>query len=67
VLHETWFDHPQFDRSALAAQVELPRLSSTLRTYYAGAHFGFGFHEDALRSGLAAAARALADAARSAA
>jgi predicted NAD/FAD-binding protein len=67
VLHETWFDHPQFDRAALAAQAELPRLSSSRHTYYAGAHFGFGFHEDALRSGFAAAARALADAARSAA
>jgi predicted NAD/FAD-binding protein len=67
VLHETWFDHPQFDRAALEAQAELPRLAGALHTYYAGAHFGFGFHEDALRSGLAAAARALADAARSAA
>jgi predicted NAD/FAD-binding protein len=67
VLHETWFDHPQFDRAALAAQAELPRLSGALNTYYAGAHFGFGFHEDALRSGLAAAARAIADDARSAA
>jgi predicted NAD/FAD-binding protein len=67
VLHETWFDHPQFDRAALAAQPELPRLGGTLHTYYAGAHFGFGFHEDALRSGLTASARMLADAGRSAA
>jgi predicted NAD/FAD-binding protein len=67
VLHETWFTHPQFDRAALAAQAELPRLAGALRTYYAGAHFGFGFHEDAMRSGLAAAARALADEAREAA
>jgi predicted NAD/FAD-binding protein len=61
VLHETWFDHPQFDRAALAAQAELPRLSGVRRTYFAGAHFGFGFHEDAMRSGLAAAARVLSD------
>lgn len=60
-LHEVTFEHPQFDRAALAAQVELPRLSGTLNTYYAGAHFGFGFHEDGMRSGLAAAARLLAD------
>jgi predicted NAD/FAD-binding protein len=64
VLHETWFEHPQLDRAALAAQARLPRLSGTARTYYAGAHFGFGFHEDAMRSGLAAAARTLADNAR---
>ena len=49
--------------SALAAQAELPRLAGRLRTYYAGAHFGFGFHEDGLRAGLAAAARLVADAA----
>jgi predicted NAD/FAD-binding protein len=62
ILHETWFDHPQFDRAALAAQAELPRLSGVRRTYFAGAHFGFGFHEDGARSGFAAAARLLADA-----
>ncbi|HVK86589.1 MAG TPA: FAD-dependent oxidoreductase [Kofleriaceae bacterium] len=60
-LHEVAFAHPQFDRAALAAQVALPRLAGVHRTYYAGAHFGFGFHEDGLRSGLAAAARLAAD------
>lgn len=60
-LHEVTFEHPQFDRAALAAQAVLPRLSGTHHTYYAGAHFGFGFHEDGMRSGLAAAARLLAD------
>lgn len=61
VLHEVTFEHPIFDRAALRAQAELPRLSGTQRTYYAGAHVGFGFHEDGMRAGLAAAARALAD------
>jgi uncharacterized protein len=60
-LHEVAFAHPQFDRAALAAQTELPRLAGVHRTYYAGAHFGFGFHEDGLRSGLAAAARLATD------
>jgi predicted NAD/FAD-binding protein len=62
ILHEVAFVHPQFDRAALAAQGELPRLAGVQRTYYAGAHFGFGFHEDGLRSGYAAAARLLVDA-----
>lgn len=62
-LVETTMDHPQFDLAALAAQGELPRLQGARRTYYAGAHFGFGFHEDGLRAGQAAAARLLADAA----
>ncbi|MBA3465072.1 MAG: FAD-dependent oxidoreductase [Deltaproteobacteria bacterium] len=61
VLHEVVFTHPQLDRHALAAQAELPRLGGTHRTYYAGAHSGFGFHEDGLRAGLAAAASLVAD------
>ncbi|HEU0033175.1 MAG TPA: FAD-dependent oxidoreductase [Kofleriaceae bacterium] len=61
MIHDVTFTHPQLDRGALAAQAELPRLAGTARTYHAGAYFGFGFHEDGLRAGLAAAARALAD------
>jgi predicted NAD/FAD-binding protein len=58
VLAEASFEHPQFDLVALAAQRELPALGGAL-TAYAGAHFGFGFHEDGLRAGVAAAARVL--------
>jgi len=60
-LCDVTFTHPRLDRAALAAQAALPRLAGAQRTYYAGAHFGFGFHEDALRSGLAAAGRLAAD------
>jgi len=60
-LHERAFRHPQFDRAALAAQADVPRLGGALRTYFAGAYLGFGFHEDGMRAGLAAAARAIAD------
>ncbi len=56
VLHEVTFRHPQFDRAALDAQAELPALGDAT-TAYAGAYFGFGFHEDGMQSGLAAAAR----------
>jgi len=66
VLHEVTFEHPQFDRAALAAQTELSRIGRELHTTYAGAHFGFGFHEDGLRSGLAAAASIAASEHRSA-
>lgn len=62
VLHDVTFEHPQFDRAALRAQRELPRLGGVRRTYYAGAHFGFGFHEDGMRAGVAAAACSVTDA-----
>jgi len=61
VLHEVEFTHPQFDRPALAARKELVRIAGTHHTYYAGAHFGFGFHEDGLQSGHAAAMRLVDD------
>jgi predicted NAD/FAD-binding protein len=61
VLHEVAFDHPQLDTAALVAQAELPALGGAHRTYYAGAHVGYGFHEDGMRAGAAAAARAIAE------
>lgn len=61
VLHEVAFTHAQLDGAALAAQAELPGLGARHRTYYAGAHLGFGFHEDGMRAGLAAASQAVAD------
>ena len=55
VLHEATFTHPVFDRAALAAQAEVPRLGGPVQ--FAGAHLGFGFHEDGMRAGELAAAR----------
>jgi predicted NAD/FAD-binding protein len=52
--------HPLFDAGATRAQAELPRLQGPCRTYFAGAYFGYGFHEDGMRAGLAAAAQVMA-------
>ena len=49
------YQHPLFDRAALEAQRQLWSLQGQRNTWYAGSYFGFGFHEDALQSGLAAA------------
>jgi predicted NAD/FAD-binding protein len=46
------YRHPRFDRAAIDAQVELPRIQGSQRTWFAGAWTGFGFHEDGVRSGL---------------
>jgi predicted NAD/FAD-binding protein len=61
LVYETRMSHPLFDLPALAARRRLARLQGVDGTYYAGAYFGFGFHEDGLRSGVAAASRLLAD------
>mgnify|MGYP005855359171 CR=1 FL=1 len=49
------YAHPVFDLAAIRAQRQLPRLQGQMRTYFAGAWAGYGFHEDGLKSGLAAA------------
>ena len=49
------YDHPLYTLASLRAQEELGRLNGLRNTAYAGAYHGFGFHEDGLVSGLAAA------------
>jgi predicted NAD/FAD-binding protein len=55
------YTHPVFDLAAVAAQGRMPALQGQQHRYYAGAWMGYGFHEDGLRAGLAAAATLLAD------
>ncbi|MEO3473682.1 FAD-dependent oxidoreductase [Roseomonas sp. CAU 1739] len=55
ILHEETFAHPQFDAAAIRAQRALWTLQGTRRTWYCGAWFGAGFHEDGLQAGLAVA------------
>lgn len=49
------YDHPVFTVQALRAQAQLSQLQGDRNTWFCGAYFGAGFHEDGLRSGLAAA------------
>lgn len=49
------YQHPVFDRGALAAQEQLWSLQGKNRTWYCGSYFGHGFHEDGLQAGLAVA------------
>ena len=49
------YDHPQFNAGAIAAQRALGQIQGTRNTWYCGAWCGYGFHEDGLKAGLAAA------------
>ncbi|WP_218018740.1 NAD(P)/FAD-dependent oxidoreductase [Novosphingobium rosa] len=49
------YHHPIFDAAAGAAQTRLWSLQGTRNTWFAGAYFGAGFHEDGLQAGLAVA------------
>ena len=55
VLAEFEYSHPVFDMTAIAAQQRVPELQGVQHTWYCGAWTGYGFHEDGLKSGLAAA------------
>ena len=55
ILREDLYEHPVFDLGALAAQKRLWSLQGAGGVWYCGAHFGAGFHEDGLQSGLAVA------------
>ena len=62
IIGEYDYAHPVFDLAAVAAQTDMPALQGQNGRYYAGAWMGYGFHEDGLKAGLAAAAKLLADA-----
>ncbi len=62
IIGEYDYAHPVFDLAAVAAQADMPALQGKNSRYYAGAWMGYGFHEDGLKAGLAAAASLLADA-----
>ncbi|MFT5644259.1 MAG: putative NAD/FAD-binding protein [Janthinobacterium sp.] len=49
------YAHPVFDTDAIAAQRRLAGFQGQQQTWFAGAWTGYGFHEDGLKSGLAAA------------
>lgn len=49
------YEHPLFNMAAIRAQDALWSLQGRRRTWFCGAYFGSGFHEDGLQAGLAVA------------
>jgi uncharacterized protein len=55
ILGRYAYRHPLFDTAAIQAQRQLWRIQGERNTWFAGAWAAFGFHEDGLQAGLAAA------------
>ncbi|MDI1347399.1 MAG: NAD/FAD-binding protein, partial [Pseudolabrys sp.] len=53
--HSEIYEHPLLDTAAMASQTKLWSLQGRNRTWFCGAYFGAGFHEDGLQAGLAVA------------
>jgi predicted NAD/FAD-binding protein len=51
IMGEYDYDHPVFDRDAIAAQAGVAQLQGQRRTWFCGAWTGYGFHEDGLKAG----------------
>jgi uncharacterized protein len=57
VIREFNYTHPVFNGDALATQGGLWSMQGRRQTWFCGSYFGYGFHEDALQSGLEVAER----------
>jgi hypothetical protein len=55
ILKQMRYSHPRFDAAAMEAQKQLWSLQGSRNTWFCGAYFGAGFHEDGLQAGLAVA------------
>ncbi len=53
VLRHIQSSHPFFQRDSIQAQARHGEISGQRNTHYCGAYWGYGFHEDGVRSALA--------------
>jgi predicted NAD/FAD-binding protein len=55
IIRRMRYEHPVFDTAAVAAQARKVEIQGKRRTWYAGAYWGWGFHEDGISSAVAVA------------
>jgi len=55
IIKDIIYTHPIFSEKALKTQATLPLLNGKNRSYFCGSYFGYGFHEDAVKSAVSVA------------
>ena len=56
ILRRIPYQHPVYTAAALEAQKRFGEINGQRGTYYCGAYWGYGFHEDGVNSALAVGA-----------
>lgn len=54
VVQRLNYAHPLYTRATITAQQRHAEINGVNRSYYCGAYWGYGFHEDGVRSAIAA-------------
>jgi len=52
IYHKIDFTHPYYDEKALQNQSNLKTIQNKNNTLFAGSYFGYGFHEDGIKSSI---------------
>ena len=52
IIKKVEFTHPFYDMKTINAQKYLSELQGVNNSYFCGSYFGYGFHEDGLKSGI---------------
>ena len=53
VIRRIAYHHPVYSTAAFAAQKRRDEINGVNRTWFCGAYWGYGFHEDGVKSALA--------------
>ena len=52
IIKKIEFTHPIYDTQTVNAQKHLSKLQGINNTFFCGSYFGYGFHEDGLKSAI---------------
>ena len=52
IFNEIDFTHPYYDENALQNQSNLESINNVNNTLFTGSYFGYGFHEDGIKSSI---------------
>ena len=52
IIKKVKFTHPYYDQSALNNQIKLKNIQNKMNILFCGSYFGYGFHEDGIKSSI---------------